>query len=426
MPSRMPSLSSQTKVSQTKASLFRRTSSGLSPAIESSDPVDGKYVKPSTSTEALDAICSDGRLVNEKAAEQAAREAAWIAATVANLERLKSEKDFAAQAAENVKGYVPPVGGLGAAIARAETARRIQAVDVVGLGDQSAAEQALASMEQERLATAAPAKAAADVDAETRRAVLGALGCGCVACAAAYASLDRENPVDSLLAMGVEASRAKNERFARVMRGGMQDYEALDEVRSFKEELFANVRRGDTVVEIGIGGGPNLQYYGKRAKRVVAVEPHLAFDTFASDEAQATGTNLEVREGVAEALPFPDASVDVVVGTMVLCSVTSVAASLAEVRRVLKPGGRYLFSEHTKAPDGWNLLATAQTVASPLQLALANGCHLRRDPLPDITARFGAAHVRARSFVLGNTGRRPPWPPHFLLAPHVVGVATKA
>ena len=426
MPSRMPSLSSQTKVSQTKASLFRRTSSGLSPAIESSDPVDGKYVKPSTSTEALDAICSDGRLVNEKAAEQATREAAWIAATVANLERLKSEKDFAAQAAENVKGYVPPVGGLGAAIARAETARRIQAVDVVGLGDQSAAEQALASMEQERLATAAPAKAAADVDAETRRAVLVALGCGCVACAAAYASLDRENPVDSLLAMGVEASRAKNERFARVMRGGMQDYEALDEVRSFKEELFANVRRGDTVVEIGIGGGPNLQYYGKRAKRVVAVEPNLAFDTFASDEAQATGTNLEVREGVAEALPFPDASVDVVVGTMVLCSVTSVAASLAEVRRVLKPGGRYLFSEHTKAPDGWNLLATAQTVASPLQLALANGCHLRRDPLPDITARFGAAHVRARSFVLGNTGRRPPWPPHFLLAPHVVGVATKA
>ena len=425
MPSRMPSLSSQTKVSQTKASLFRRTSSGLSPAIESSDPVDGKYVKPSTSTEALDAICSDGRLVNEKAAEQATREAAWIAATVANLERLKSEKDFAAQAAENVKGYVPPVGGLGAAIARAETARRIQAVDVVGLGDQSAAEQALASMEQERLATAAPAKAAADVDAETRRAVLGALGCGCVACAA-YAGLDRENPIDSLLAMGVEASRAKNERFARVMRGGMQDYEALDEVRSFKEELFANVRRGDTVVEIGIGGGPNLQYYGKRAKRVVAVEPNLAFDTFASDEAQATGTNLEVREGVAEALPFPDASVDVVVGTMVLCSVTSVAASLAEVRRVLKPGGRYLFSEHTKAPDGWNLLATAQTVASPLQLALANGCHLRRDPLPDITARFGAAHVRARSFVLGNTGRRPPWPPHFLLAPHVVGVATKA
>ena len=78
-PSRMPSLSSQTKASLSKASLFRRTSSGLSPAIESSDSVDGKYV--SSGKEKLDAICSDGRLVNEKAAEQAAREAAWIAAT---------------------------------------------------------------------------------------------------------------------------------------------------------------------------------------------------------------------------------------------------------------------------------------------------------------------------------------------------------
>ncbi|KAH8046220.1 methyltransferase [Aureococcus anophagefferens] len=376
----MPSLSSQTKASLSKASLFRRTSSGLSPAIESSDSVDGKYV--SSGKEKLDAICSDGRLVNEKAAEQAAREAAWIAATVANLERLKSEKDCAAQAAENVKGYVPPVGGLGAALARAEAARRIQAVDVVGLGEQSAAEQALASMEQERLATAAPAKAAADVDAETRVA-------------------------------------GENERFARVMRGGMQDYEALDEVHTFKEELFANVRPA-TRSSRSASAGPNLQYYGPHAKRVVAVEPNLAFDTFASDEAQATGTNLEVREGVAERLR-PDGSADAVVGTMVLCSVTSVAASLAEVRRVLKPGGRYLFSEHTRAPDGWNLLATAQTVASPLQLALANGCHLRRDPCRT-SRRASARPTCARSFVLGNTGRGP-WPP--LSSRRAVGVATR-
>ena len=59
---------------------------------------------------ALDAIRADGRLVNDAEAEQAAWEAAWIAATVANLERMKSEKDFAAQAVE-VKGYVPPLGG---------------------------------------------------------------------------------------------------------------------------------------------------------------------------------------------------------------------------------------------------------------------------------------------------------------------------
>ena len=261
-------------------------------------------------------------------------------------------------------------------------------------------------------------------DDATRRVALGALGCGCIGCAAAYVGLDRESPVDVFAAKAVEASRAKDERFARVMRGGMQDYEAWDEVVAFKTALFENVRRGDLCVEIGIGGGPNLHYYGARAKKVVAVEPNLAFDEFASAEARATGTTLEVREGVAEAIPFPDGSVDVVVGTMVLCSVQNVAASLAEVRRVLKPGGRYLFSEHTKAPDDWALLTAAQTVASPLQLALANGCHLRRDPLPEIERAF--RRVDARSFVLSNTGRGPPWPPHFLLAPHVVGVATKA
>ncbi|KAH8056982.1 ATPase [Aureococcus anophagefferens] len=98
---------------------------------------------------ALDAIRADGRLVNDKEAEQAAWEAAWIAVKVANLERLKNEKNFAAaKAAEDVKGYVPPLGG------RAAGQRR-------RLGEQSAAEQALASMEQERVAAAAPAAAAA-------------------------------------------------------------------------------------------------------------------------------------------------------------------------------------------------------------------------------------------------------------------------
>ena len=76
---------------------------------------DGKYGQSGTEAEvaaqaALDAIRADGRLALDAEAEQAAWEAAWIAATVANLERMKNEKDFAAQAVE-VKGYVPPLGG---------------------------------------------------------------------------------------------------------------------------------------------------------------------------------------------------------------------------------------------------------------------------------------------------------------------------
>ena len=135
-------------------------------------------------------------------------------------------------------------------------------------------------------------------------------------------------------------------------------------------------------MEIGIGSAPNLQYYGSKAKRVRAVEPNAAFFDLAATQAQWEDTTLDVVQGVAEAMPFEDNSVDVVVGTMVLCSVTSVRKACEEVRRVLKPGGRYLFTEHTRAPEDWRLLNAAQTVMDPLQNALANGCHLRRDPRP--------------------------------------------
>ena len=207
------------------------------------------------------------------------------------------------------------------------------------------------------------------------------------------------------------------------MSGGMRDYEGWDEVRAFKADLFSHVQKNDDVVEIGIGSAPNLQYYGSKAKRVRAVEPNAAFFDLAATQAQWEGTTLDVVQGVAEAMPFEDNSVDVVVGTMVLCSVQSVRKACEEVKRVLKPGGRYLFTEHTKAPDDWRLLNAAQTVMDPLQNALANGCHLRRDPRPVIERVFGTGNVDARSFVLANTQRGPPWPPHFLLAPHLVGVA---
>ena len=207
------------------------------------------------------------------------------------------------------------------------------------------------------------------------------------------------------------------------MSGGMRDYEGWEEVRAFKTDLFAHVNKNDDVVEIGIGSAPNLQYYGSKAKRVRAVEPNAAFFDLAATQAQWEDTTLDVVQGVAEAMPFEDNSVDVVVGTMVLCSVQSVRKACEEVKRVLKPGGRYLFTEHTKAPEDWRLLNAAQTVMDPLQNALANGCHLRRDPRPVIERVFGTGNVDARSFVLANTQRGPPWPPHFLLAPHLVGVA---
>ncbi|KAH8064887.1 ATPase [Aureococcus anophagefferens] len=133
--------------------------------------VDGKNVH-FTAAEvaaraALDAIRADGRLANNKAAQQAAWEAAWIAATV-ELELLNNKKHLAARAAENVKRSVPPLGGRVGAFTQdtpkavgGSSAPAWLAGDVAGSGERSAAERALANMEQERLVAAAPATAAA-------------------------------------------------------------------------------------------------------------------------------------------------------------------------------------------------------------------------------------------------------------------------
>ena len=112
--------------------------------------------------------------------------------------------------------------------------------------------------------------------ATTRRNAIAAAGaCGC-GCGLWLALGDQATILDRLEAQTAELGKAKDERFMRVMSGGMRDYEAWDEVRGFKSELFRGVRKGDAVAEIGIGSAPNLQYYGARAKSVVAVEPNAA------------------------------------------------------------------------------------------------------------------------------------------------------
>mmetsp|Transcript_28963 Transcript_28963/g.42728 ORF Transcript_28963/g.42728 Transcript_28963/m.42728 type:complete len:350 (+) Transcript_28963:55-1104(+) len=263
----------------------------------------------------------------------------------------------------------------------------------------------------------------------SRRSLILGGACTCALCTTFYTPAVHGDDEIWMLQKAeerIEKEKTLEARFARVMAGGMADYEAWEEVRNFKTNLFSSVKKGDTVLEIGVGSGPNLPYYGSRASQVLAVEPNRMFDDYMYAAAVRTNTPLTIVPGKAEEIPVPDNSVDVVVGTMVLCSVTSVKQSLQEVYRVLKPGGKYLFTEHTKAPDDWQLLGLAQTITEPLQLKLAEGCHLRRNPQLFVEETFQKSNVDAKRFVLSNTGKTPPnWPPHFLLAPHYVGTATK-
>ena len=225
-------------------------------------------------------------------------------------------------------------------------------------------------------------------------------------------------------------NNGKQSLFANIMANGMRDYESLSEVVSFKSDLFSKyIHANDKVLEIGIGSGPNLKYYGSKVSTILALEPNRAFDEYilaSAAAAKVPPSKMKIIPGHAEEIPLADNSVDVVVGTMVLCSVQSVATSLREVHRILKPQGRFIFTEHIAAPNNLPMLGIAQQLADPLQRVFAEGCHLRRNPQKDIVRSFGSENVEFETMVL-SSGKRSKGrlPPHFLLSPHLIGCATK-
>lgn len=145
------------------------------------------------------------------------------------------------------------------------------------------------------------------------------------------------------------------------------------------------------VLELGIGGGKNLAFYDPaKVTQVVGVDPSAELRAMALKAERPAGLQVAVEPGEAEALPFADARFDTVVATFTLCSVGDPARALAEARRVLKPGGRFLFCEHGLAPDAE--VVKWQRRIEPLWKALAGGCHLTR-PV--------AETIRAAGFKLG-------------------------
>ena len=132
------------------------------------------------------------------------------------------------------------------------------------------------------------------------------------------------------------------------------------------------------VLEIGIGTGRNLPFYDRsRLTQLVGVDPALQMHRLAQRRSARAGIAVELVGLSAERLPLPDDSFDTVVCTYTLCSIPDPAAALDEVRRVLKPGGRFLFCEHGRAPDP--AVARWQDRLQPLWMLLAGGCHLDRD-----------------------------------------------
>ncbi len=134
-----------------------------------------------------------------------------------------------------------------------------------------------------------------------------------------------------------------------------------------------------TVVEIGFGSGLNVPVYPPEVTEVFAVEPALVARRLAEGRVAASHARI-VHVGLdGQSLPLDDDSCDGALATFTLCTIPDPTVALAELRRVLRPGGRFHFLEHGLAPDA--RVATWQRRIEPVQRRVADGCHLTRDPV---------------------------------------------
>jgi ubiquinone/menaquinone biosynthesis C-methylase UbiE len=144
-----------------------------------------------------------------------------------------------------------------------------------------------------------------------------------------------------------------------------------------QRQKIVPLARGE-VLEIGIGTGLNLPFYDRsRVKSIVGVDPALAMHPLALRRVEQAGLAVRMVGLSAEALPLPDRSFDTIVCTYTLCTIPAPDSALAEMHRVLAPGGKLLFSEHGRAPD--ESVRRWQQRLQPMWGPLAGGCQLGRD-----------------------------------------------
>jgi ubiquinone/menaquinone biosynthesis C-methylase UbiE len=130
------------------------------------------------------------------------------------------------------------------------------------------------------------------------------------------------------------------------------------------------------VLEIGIGSGLNLPFYRQGIIQIIGLDTSPKLLEMVREGTRRTSTPLELIEASAEDIPIDDRSIDTVVTTWTLCSIPDAPRALAEMRRVLKPGGRLLFVEHGRAPEP--RVQWWQDHLTPAWKYVSGGCHLNR------------------------------------------------
>jgi SAM-dependent methyltransferase len=159
-------------------------------------------------------------------------------------------------------------------------------------------------------------------------------------------------------------------------------------MRRHKRRVFAGLPR--TVVEVGSGVGANLRYL-RPGSTLIAVEPNVPMHRRLRAAAERHGVHLDLRDGLAERTGLPDHSADSVISSLVLCTVTDPAEVLAEIRRILRPGGTFRFVEHVAARAGSPTRTLQRALRRPWAWTF-EGCSCERD-LAGLVRAAGFARV---------------------------------
>jgi ubiquinone/menaquinone biosynthesis C-methylase UbiE len=201
--------------------------------------------------------------------------------------------------------------------------------------------------------------------------------------------------------------------FARVFERFSRAIEGREQIEHRREALAG---LSGSVIEVGAGNGLNFAHYPQSVTRVLAVEPEGYLRERAVEAARKAPVDVQVVAGTAEQLPAGDGEFDAGVFCHVLCSVRSPEQALAEMFRVIKPGGELRFYEHV-ASDERSVLRL-QKVIEPGWKRISGNCHLTRDTASAIE-RSGFVMEQWRSF---------DFKPNALsthVAPHILGLARR-
>jgi SAM-dependent methyltransferase len=188
------------------------------------------------------------------------------------------------------------------------------------------------------------------------------------------------------------------------------------EIRRHRDELLAGL--SGRVIELGAGAGSNFAHYPSTVEHVVAVEPEPYLRERARAAAAGANVSIEVLDGVADRLPAEDCSFDAAVACLVLCTVPDQATALAELRRVLRPGGELRFYEHVRS-DRPALALSQRAVDRVFWPRAFGGCHTARDT-PAAIAAAGFEVEQQRTMWVN------PVPIAFPVASHAIGRARRS